>query len=65
MYQRNCGWFTPPPPSVEPIKPFVPDGKAVSVLDGKPYTPEVHTNVQATWRRFGWKPLAERLAESK
>lgn len=25
------------------------------------YTPASQTDVQATWRRFGWKPLAERV----
>lgn len=64
MYTRRPKW-SPPPPSPDTVKPFVPDVNAVSMLDGKPYKPEVHTDVQATWRKFGWKPLSERLAETQ
>ena len=64
MYQRKPKW-TPPPPSSDAVRPFIPDVNAASMLDGKPYIPEVHTSVQDTWRKFGWKPLAERLAESQ
>lgn len=35
--------------------------KPYRLLDGMPYTPAVKTNVQDTWRRFGWKPIAESL----
>jgi hypothetical protein len=33
--------------------------KPARLLDGMPYIPSVKTNVQNTWRRFGWKPPSE------
>ena len=27
-----------------------------TLLDGAPYTPSTHTDVQATWRKHGWTP---------
>jgi hypothetical protein len=29
------------------------------------YTPSGNTDVTKVWRKYGWKPLAERLEESK
>lgn len=43
----------------QPLRPFRPDPAASSLLDGKPYVPHERTDVQATWRRFGWRPIAE------
>jgi hypothetical protein len=30
---------------------------AATLLAGKEYTPSNRTNIQDTWRRFGWRPL--------
>ena len=30
-----------------------------SLLQGKPWTPPPATNVQDTWRKFGWLPRSE------
>lgn len=39
-----------------PPKPTFP-----SILDPKfKYTPAAATDITQTWRRFGWKPLAEK-----
>ena len=40
------------------------------LVDGAEYKPAAATNVQDTWRKFGWKPMtdeerAERLARSR
>lgn len=32
---------------------------AVTLLDGKPYIPSTHTDVQRTWRKYGWTPPSE------
>lgn len=44
----------------KPIKGFRPDPQATSLLEGKPYTRHEHTDVQKTWRRFGWTPIYEK-----
>lgn len=36
---------------------------AESLLDGREWVPSTQTDVTKTWRRFGWKPLAELRAE--
>ena len=36
---------------------------AESLLDGREWVPSTQTDVTRTWRRFGWKPLAELRAE--
>ena len=33
------------------------------LLDGREWTPANQTDVTRTWRRFGWRPLAEIEAE--
>jgi hypothetical protein len=35
------------------------------LLEGCIYTPAAATNVELTWRRFGWLPKQERKAELK
>ena len=35
------------------------------LLDGREWTPSSQTDVTKTWRRFGWRPLAEIKAESE
>lgn len=30
-----------------------------------PYVPAARTDVQATWRKFGWTPLAENKPKEK
>ena len=30
-----------------------------SLAQGCEYTPSNHTDIQCTWRKFGWMPLAE------
>jgi len=34
-------------------QPLVP---TVTLLQGKSYTPSKRTNIQDTWREFGWTP---------
>lgn len=29
----------------------------VHLLHGRPWTPSSQTNVQETWKRFGWQPV--------
>ena len=42
------------------------DERATSILDPKfKYTPAAGTDVQATWRKFGWMPLSEKEMLSK
>jgi hypothetical protein len=33
------------------------------LLEGREWTPASQTDVTRTWRRFGWKPIAEIEAE--
>ena len=35
------------------------------LLEGCNYTPAAATNVELTWRRFGWLPMQERKAKPK
>lgn len=35
------------------------------LLEGCIYTPAAATNVELTWRRFGWLPMLERKAKAK
>jgi hypothetical protein len=35
------------------------------LLDGREWTPSSQTDVTKTWRRFGWRPIAEIIAEGK
>lgn len=37
-------------------KPAIPQQ---TLLQGREYTPAAATNVQATWRKFGWVPPSE------
>jgi len=30
-----------------------------TLLQGKPWIPSHHTNVQDTWRKFGWQPVSQ------
>ena len=32
---------------------------AESLLDGREWVPSTQTDVTRTWRKFGWRPLAE------
>ena len=45
--------LTPIPATKTPVKPDK------GLLQGFKYTPAAKTDVQATWRRFGWKPVHE------
>ena len=46
------------PPLPEPVRP--------SILDPNfKYTPAAATDVQATWRRFGWKPLEKKHEDDR
>ena len=45
--------LTPIPVTRTPYKPVK------GLLQGFKYTPSAKTDVQATWRRFGWKPVHE------
>ena len=38
---------------------------SVGLLEGREWIPANNTDVTRTWRRFGWKPIAELKAESK
>jgi hypothetical protein len=38
---------------------------ATGLLDGREWTPSSQTDVTKTWRRFGWRPIAEIAAESE
>lgn len=33
------------------------------LLQGCPYTPSEHTDITKTWRKYGWRPLAERKGD--
>jgi hypothetical protein len=35
------------------------------LLDGAEYIPALKTNVQATWRKFGWVPPSEQKQKSR
>lgn len=36
---------------------------AQTLLAGKEYIPANQTDVQATWRRFGWQPTHQRVPQ--
>ena len=36
-----------------------------SLLDGREWVPSSQTDVTRTWRRFGWRPIAEIEAEKR
>ena len=36
-----------------------------SLLDGREWVPSTQTDVTRTWRKFGWRPIAEIEAELK
>lgn len=36
-----------------------------SLLDGREWVPSTQTDVTRTWRKFGWRPIAEIEAEQK
>ena len=38
---------------------------ATGLLDGREWTPSSQTDVTKTWRRFGWRPIAEIKAEEE
>ena len=38
---------------------------ATGLLEGREWTPANQTDVTRTWRRFGWKPIAELEAERR
>jgi len=38
---------------------------AIGLLDGREWIPANNTDVTKTWRRFGWRPLAEIKAEQE
>jgi hypothetical protein len=38
---------------------------AVGLLEGREWIPANNTDVTRTWRRFGWRPIAEIIAEGK
>ena len=38
---------------------------ATGLLDGREWTPASQTDVTRTWRRFGWRPIAEIKAEQE
>lgn len=47
-----------PPPLPTPVRP--------SILDPNfKYTPAAGTDVQATWRRFGWKPVERKNEDDR
>lgn len=46
-YKLSKPEVIPPPEVLDPP----------SLLKGHPYTQANRTDVQATWRKFGWKPI--------
>ena len=38
---------------------------SMGLLDGREWTPSSQTDVTRTWRKFGWKPIAELKAEAE
>lgn len=38
---------------------------SVGLLEGREWIPANNTDVTRTWRRFGWRPIAEIKAEGK
>jgi hypothetical protein len=38
---------------------------SVGLLEGREWIPANNTDVTRTWRRFGWRPIAEIIAEGK
>jgi hypothetical protein len=38
---------------------------SVGLLEGREWVPANNTDVTRTWRKFGWRPIAEIKAEGK
>lgn len=38
---------------------------ATGLLDGREWTPSTQTDVTKTWRKFGWRPIAEIKTEQE
>jgi hypothetical protein len=36
-----------------------------TLAQGCEYRPAAHTNIEQTWRKFGWMPLAELTAQEQ
>ena len=54
---KNFAGLVPTLTPIEATKtPYKPSR---GLLQGFKYTPAAKTDVQATWRRFGWKPTHE------
>lgn len=47
------------PPKPDPNTHASHDPQGHTLLDGAPYKPSTHTNVQDTWRKYGWTPPSE------
>ena len=38
---------------------------AITLFEGREWIPANNTDVTRTWRKFGWRPIAEIIAEGK
>lgn len=48
---------------VEPLASAV--NPAIGLLEGREWIPANNTDVTRTWRKFGWRPIAEIIAEGE
>lgn len=60
---RNYSPFKPPEPLSEVRVLGSQINPATGLLDGREWVPAAQTDVTRTWRKFGWKPIAEIEAE--
>jgi hypothetical protein len=60
---KNYSPFKPPEPleAVQVLGSQI--NPAMGLLEGREWIPAAQTDVTRTWRKFGWRPLAEIAAD--